>query len=384
MNKKWFTLLEVILVIVGFFLLMGLVIWVYKNMVKLKYNVDAKQTLIQNSYYMFEKINLELKDYTIDYEEYYNRKNVWCDSNAESRDVWVNWSCDKFTGYGNQNSIIAESNTGNHTFYYCSSLDGYSSPELVINESLLASQWSGCYDSDEFYPIRTQSFGQYGFQYWDMKNDVDYIVGVVNDDDDDDLWMGPSAIMDPANVQELYLISQDNTKRFFIRRQLLASGDRNGTWWVSGDTEYWYNLQMLKLKWFDAGDDHNFDGDPEWLYDGQIDTWACDYSQWFICNGPSVGGSYTWYRLPADVDDGWVDMFEKNITLSDRNISISPNKSPESAWNEYLMQLNPYITVSMTTKLYGEVWQRRYSFGDLDDFQLTLQTTFNTKNFYTK
>ena len=51
-------------------------------MMKLKYNIQARTNVTQDAYYAIEKINLLLKDYTIDYEEYFNRKNVGCDNDT--------------------------------------------------------------------------------------------------------------------------------------------------------------------------------------------------------------------------------------------------------------------------------------------------------------
>ena len=41
---------------------------------------------------------------------------------------------------------------------------------------------------------------------------------------------------------------------------------------------------MLKLRGFDAGEEHEFNAEHDTkVYDGQIDTWACDFGQQFIC-----------------------------------------------------------------------------------------------------
>ena len=69
---------------------------------------------------------------------------------------------------------------------------------------------------------------------------------------------GPNAIDDATNAKELYLISQDGRSRILIRRALLESGDRNKNGTIE-DTEKLYTLQILKLRGFDAGDNHNFD-----------------------------------------------------------------------------------------------------------------------------
>ena len=71
---------------------------------------------------------------------------------------------------------------------------------------------------------------------------------------------GPNAIEDVHNVQELYLISQDGASRILIRRALLESGDRNNDGTTGNvDGELLYTLQILKLRGFDAGNNHDFD-----------------------------------------------------------------------------------------------------------------------------
>jgi hypothetical protein len=196
----------------------------------------------------------------------------------------------------------------------------------------------------------------------------------------------PIAIEDATNTKELYLISQDGKSRIFIRRVLLESGDRNndGLTWAT-DSEKLYTLQILKLKGFDAGNNHNFDvNTSSGVYDGKIDTRACDYAQGFICNGASINGIYTDYKLPANENDGRINLFQKNITISNRNISISPNKNPQYALTENNTQIHPYFTLNFTSKLYGQIRQKRLGMASIDDFQISLQTTFNTKTFYTK
>lgn len=77
MKKKYgFTLIEMIIAITCFFLLLVAIINIYTKMIKIKYTIQAKINITQDSYLAIEKINLLLKDYTIDYEEYFNRKNV--------------------------------------------------------------------------------------------------------------------------------------------------------------------------------------------------------------------------------------------------------------------------------------------------------------------
>jgi len=382
MKKKWFTLLEVIIAITSFFLLLAVIMNIYTKMIRLKYNIQAKTNVIQDSYFAIEKINLLLKDYTLDYEEYFNRKNVGCDNYTEpfTRNVWTNGYCNLFTAYGNYDNIDQTPST-KRKIYFCSSTinpEEFTPQRVIFNPNI--QNWSGCLNTGQ------QSFGQYSQQFRDVKNDVDSILWAWNDDDDENIMKWPSAIDDATGVQELYLISQDGKSRIFIRRALIESGDRNndGTPW-SGDSEKRYTLQILKLKWFDAGDNHDFDvNTSSWVYDGKIDTRACDYAQGFICNWSGISNLYSWYKLPSDQDDGWVNLFQKNITISDRNITIYPTKNSQYALAEDNIQINPYFTINFTSKLYGQIRQKRLGIQNIDDFQLSLQTTFNTKNFYTK
>jgi hypothetical protein len=88
--------------------------------------------------------------------------------------------------------------------------------------------------------------------------------------------------------------------------------------------------------------------------------------------------------LPATSDDGRVSLFERNLTIADRNLLVFPTKDPDYAWKEDMIQMNPYFTIAITSKLYGGVWFKKLRMPSIEAYQLGLQTTFNTKNFYTK
>jgi len=269
----------------GFSLLMVVVFGIFQKFIVLKYNAQARGSLIENSYFALEKINLLLKDYTIDYEEYFNRQMVWCNGAwgaSFTRDVWSTGHCEKFTAYGNKNSIPGSVNSDSFLLYYCSSVTGEilpTHPKYVVEEMDVA--------NGSWCTIGTQqSFGQYKQQFRDVKNDVDFVTGAVGDDDDYNVGLWPQAILDATGVKELYLISQDNTRRIFLRRTLVESGNWNWTGWTSWDTEFFYTIQILKLRWFDAGSNHDFDpNNSSGVYDGVIDTRACDYAQGFECYG---------------------------------------------------------------------------------------------------
>jgi hypothetical protein len=375
---RWFTLIEMLLALTWFLIIIVVVIWIYIRIIDIRDNIDARQNLIQESYFTLEKLNILLRDFTIDYEEYFNRSMVWCNSwwVDFSWNIWEIWYCDLFTNYWNWNNVNLSS-TGSFNLYYCSSYAAEDSPLIIYTW-----YWNGdirtwCYIS--WY----QSFGEYSRQFRDMKKNTDTVQWAVNDEDDDDMWAWPEAILNATWVKELYLISQDAKQRIFFRRALVATWDFNWDWIISWDTEKRYNIQVLKLKWFDAWSNHNFDvATSSGVYDWVIDTRACDYSLWFQCNWQNIWPAYSGYNLPSNSTDWRVNMFPKNITISDRNLVVSPTKNPEYSRKEWF-QINPYFTISIKNKLYWEIWQWRIG-KSIDNFDINLQTTLSTKNFYTK
>ena len=397
--SRWFTILEMILTITIFFLVMTTVITFYRQIAQTKGEIEARQILTEQSYFILERLQILMKDYTIDYEEYFNRSQVWCDGvDTDYWNVWENGYCDKYTWYGNRNGLDI-ANADQHQLYHCSSVAGYASstaPVIFVSTVWYLQGWWWCYE-DIYVPYfdnvdgKYQSYGQYSKQFIDTQDDVDFFPWPLGDDDDVDLWVWPEAIRTlSTGVQELYLTSQDNLSRLFLRRALTASGNRNLTWAI-GDShiDTLYAIQMLKLRSFDAWHLHNFDAAWAWsdgvsrgVYDSVIDTWACDYGQWFLCNGDQVSAVYSWYRLPSDGDDGRVSLFGKDITITDRQLQIYPTIDPALAFADSDVQINPYITLWFEAKLYGENWSSRLQLGTLDNAWIRLQTTFSINTFY--
>ncbi len=388
-NKKWFTLIEMLIVMTGFLILITIIFSLYISLIKIKYKVEARELLIQNSYYTMEKLNLELKNYWIDYEEYFNRKMVWCDNVSLYWDSFVwdvddwnkDWKCDIFTQYWNANSFSVDRSQSK--LYFCSSISlENNNPDFVIKNINIDSDWSWCFDVWYFSSPFYQSFLQYANSFFDVMWDVDYQTGIVWDNDDLDIWKWPIAIWDSDNVKELYLISKDWMKRIFFRRKLIETWDFDWDWISSWYLEKRYTIQMLKLRWFDAWEKHNFDITSKWVYDWKIDTWACDFEEWFICSWDSIWNDiYSWFHLPFDSDDGWVDLLDKNISISDWNISVYPNKNPFLSWKDWYVQYNPYFVLNFTSKLYGKIREKKL-WKTIKDFSFSLQSMFDIKTYY--
>jgi len=372
-----FTLVELLLVTIIIGIVMPIIVEIYIYFIKSNKEIVARETTIQQWYEFFERLNILMQDYTIDYEEYYNRQMVWCVTwagfgtwNNFKWNIWVSGHCTEFTAYWNENSTNKNIEVSSHkipwkyhNIYYCSSNRDFdqSSCSLIKKDNC----WT-------FW--NRQSFGQYRALFFDIGEgrcepwDPGYT----------DLWTvfnsGVNAIVDGDNIQELYLISHDWKNRLYFRRSLVDQTPSYAQ----------YRIQMLRLRWFDAWEDHNYDSPhSKWLYDGQIDTWACDASMWFNWNWGSIWWAYSEYRLPLDENDCWIDLTYGNTSIYSRNISISPLWNPELFWTEQNRQINPYMKIFVVNWVYLPEYASGNSVGSsIMEFKVPIQTTINMKSFY--
>jgi hypothetical protein len=106
-----------------FFIILVIILVGYIQVIQVRDGIDARQSLIQESYFNMEKLNIVLRDFTIDYEEYFNRSRVGCHKPlSEEAFSWNQTGhCSLFTNYGNGNNIVPLS-SGNFLLYHCSSI----------------------------------------------------------------------------------------------------------------------------------------------------------------------------------------------------------------------------------------------------------------------
>ena len=410
-----------ILAITVFSIIFVVLFTMFLRMIRLKNDIEARQTVVKMTYNAMEKINTSLQNYTIDYEEYFNRSMVWC-ALVNSGWTWTQWNafawnvdeawstiwhCSTFTHYGNStayvdNATYIDDNT-QHRLYACSS-DGTittayvqppteerlvvwfaptASPDACSTNLFDSYQWSADFGAGRWF---LQPYGEYRTQFIDVKADVDDKYGRAWDDDDTDLGKWPIAIQDEGRVKELYLISKDKTKRLFFRRTLIATNDWNKNGSIDAANERLYSLQMLQLRSFDAGANHDFESlTYSGVYDGKTDTWACDAQAWFICAGSAImqaWGIYENYHLPANENDWWVNITTNDISISDWNIRITPTKDPDFARSDAAQQRNPFITVYLKTTIYWINRSTKLDTTKLDNITYDLQTSFNIKTNY--
>ena len=346
-------------------------IGIYSFLIKSNKEIVARQNAIQQWYELLEKLNILMQDYTVDYEEYYNRQMVGCVSWSTLStwgnfkwNVWLSWYCTEFTAYGNENSTEkmlgwAEVDPSYNDIYYCSSVRGQNSnlPHRVVKDDCWR-RW------------KKQSFGQYAALFTDVMYPYD------NEDDKEEgrpVNENVKAIEDSDNIQELYLISHDWKRRLFFRRKLTNQN--------SGYAQY--RIQMLRLRWFDAWQQHNFDKLSLGSYDWQIDTWACDTSMWFIWNWSGVWWAYSGYHLPENENDCRIDLTYWSTSIFAWNLDISPVDDPDLYWSDQSRQINPYMKILVVNWVYfPEIFSKSLIGSSITDFKIPIQTTINMKDFY--
>lgn len=387
-------MLELVLSMTIIGLLLPSIFALYTFIMKSNKEIVARQNAIQQWYEFFERLNILMEDYTIDYEEYYNRQMVGCvwdskrwgnfERNVEEGDAA--WNCTGFTAYGNSYTNGSELENG-YNIYYCSTTEGNKRGKHK-SETECGRYW------------RWQSYWQYAALFTDAH---DY----TSDEDDEELWCllknwnkishkcegnNIDAIADANKIQELYLISHDWKRRLYFRRKNVEADPTK---------EPHYKIQILRLRWFDAWEKHNFSdtsSSNKWLYDWVLDTRACDYSMWFEpipehknnsnCSHPnSEGNSVCWaysdYYLPQDADDCWVDFTQWSTNVSDWQISISPIGDADLYWADQSRQINAYMRIMTVNSIYGPALFSEWTVPEsIKEFKVPLQTTINMKDFY--
>lgn len=360
MKKKWFTLVEILLVVIISGSLFTTIYSVMTTLPKVKLFNDARMQLIEQSNEVMNRFAVLFQDYTIDYEEYFNREHVGKDLDSEGTFY------KKFSYYGNQSAVAwVSARNSENPFHYIN----YKA-DTAKGDPVSYGQYKA-----RFRDFWQDTDGQWRLNHVSNTNIPNYLE--VGDADDKDLGKWPVAFSDP-HPKELYLISHDGTRRLFLRRKKICKEEAN-------PETCFYTIQMLKLRGFDAGSNHQFDAEDSKTYDGEIDTWACDAEEGFICkrNNNISTDIYSKYKLPKDQNDGWVNLFDKAISIEKWYITLTPNKNPDYAWNEKNAQINPYIKMVMTTKLNVSALPAIVK-NMLKDYTFTLQTSFDTKSFYTR
>lgn len=345
-NKKWFTLVELVLALMIAWTFVWIIMSLYTGIKWADMRMSNKRLLLWEATDLMNTIHDAALNYTIDYEEYFNRKQ----SNWSFTHYWNSWA--RYYCWSWMSLNTCQNTTWSNRYKYCKWND--------------ANNWCA------------QNWNQKYWEYWFQHRKL---VNPANLNDISNSWSNmrkwPVAISPNTWLTYLYLINPDWTERYYFRRIQSWTSDVNNDWQISWKNETLYKIQMLKLKWFDVWSWR--DCNNRWAFDWFIDTRACDSSQWYKCKGQRIIGSCTdangsWYRIPQTINDWRVDLTSDRVTVTDMKIDIYPNKDPYLVGNETWLVYDPYAKISFTMNLYGK------SSND----EITMTTTLSFKNSYTR
>lgn len=338
MNKKAFTLVEILVWILILSIVTISWFYAYSSILIWKSRLIEKTDIQKESFYFTEKLfELIKKWWTLDYEEYFNRKVVWTETSSwhflDSTWYWNFWSWSNLTtpvDYWDD-------------FYQCRSW----------NWDELTGSW--CYlDTLNTYwedvIWKPQRYWQYSFQFIDYNSNYDNDNGlpwdenldwkIIWDDDDEYMWNWPTAFTGASNLTELYLISWDKKRRTLFRWNKKNDTNAPGECSVSVDYCLW-TVEFLKLEWVDywlKHDSWSLTGTTLW--DWVVDTWLIDTE----FTGWSEIVAWSWaYR---------VELFPESINVSNFEVFAYPNIDVNYAWwsSNLKNNISPYTTIHLELK----------------------------------
>lgn len=361
-NKKGYTLIEVLvsmsvlsaIILAWFTALMRVNTW--------KIKLIERAEIQKQAFFASERFFEMVKSWgTIDYEEYFNRKVIWTAVDSGHYSVE--------SGYGNY-WIWGSIWTNTYwTKYYCRS----------IPWKEIATANNGCFsDSDLSANLdwsqvvvwsNQQRYGQFALQYIDFNTnqnadngDENWNWSITWDDDDLEIWKGPSAFVSWNNVHELYLINKNEKQRIVFRWNIVKDENAPASASCDGNIRPLERhcrgkLEFLKLDWKDWGEDHDKANITSDTFDWIIDTWVVSEEMtgnWNDIVAWDVG--YNWY---------WEDFFSENISVSKFEVYPYPEYDNKLYWDSahtHNSNVSPYVRIVMHIE--PSFKQRRWIKGD--------------------
>lgn len=350
-----FTLVEIM---TGILILSIVIIWgfqAYNWVLVWKIKLIESTEIQKEAFYFSEKFFEEIKrGWTVDYEEYFNRRMV--NGNLTGTSLYNKWYYTQPSWFGNYwvNGAIWTQSYGLR-YYYCRSANATAKVTDLWCTTWALNTFSWV-QGNQYQYRHKQRYGQYSYQFIDYNGNYDSDLWdedtdweIIWDDDDAYLWIGPSALDDNWKTKEIYLISADKKLRTYFRWRLET--DLGKPSWVAACNLYtgaWGclgTIEFLKLEWRDWGMNHNkniIDTDGS-QYDWKIDTWIIHED----FNGSTtdvIAGSY------SDINKYWQPLFSDEINVSDVEFRVFPHTDVNHAWRDSDPKVNiaPYIQIQMT------------------------------------
>jgi prepilin-type N-terminal cleavage/methylation domain-containing protein len=395
-RKKAFTIIEIMLAML--IISSILLIW-FQSYFRVwfgKMNLVEQTNIEKNIFFFSEKLFELIKSWwSIDYEEYFNRKVVW---------TWAeNWHYTMPTGFWNYWYWYLTLGGYWEWFYYCRSNWNEGEVMLIKSEDgLYINNW--CYEignlnnSGNSQKNSPQRYWEYSFQFidynWDNSSDnlvpwdSNWDWNIIWDDDDEFLWIWPKVFEAGTDVKELYLLSWDKKHRTYIRWNVEQDPEApippnlDYCDFDAWDTEWCiWTIEFLKLDWVDWWMDHiNWDiFDEDWTqYDWVVDTWIIN-SQFVSAVKNSIDD------VVASIDDTESyrqPLFPTSINVTDFKVFAYPNVDYKNAWKESDVNTNlsPYIILNYKVK---PSWETRKK-TKTEWKEISINTTINLTEIFSK
>ncbi len=346
MKNKAFTLIEIMVWILIF--TMVIISWfqVLNSLMFWKLKLIEKTNVEKEAYYFSEKFfDMIKKWWTIDYEEYWNRRVVGTS--------YSSWHYAIETGFWNFWEWWSTwTTTYGASYYYCLSWDavGWWWVRMWTWWCLTGTNTGSLWTWD--YTWTPQRYGQYSFHFIDYNSNYDDDLGDENwnwdfmwDDDDEYLWEWPEVFPWWLRMKDLYLINWQRNKRTLFRWSVKTDPpyipcDYSDASNPTGTGCLW-TVEFLKLIGKDRGMDHqDWSSDADGTeYDGIVDTWIID-------------PDFTWWAeivAWSNLNSYWQPIFPSSIDVDSMNIELYPNKSLEYAWRDFSPEVNlsPYLRIQL-------------------------------------
>lgn len=339
---KAFTLIEIM---VWILIVSAVLIWWFQALSSVtiwKSRLIQKSDIQKETLYFTQKLFEMIKKWwTLDYEEYFNRRVIW-------NNTYSSWHYDIESWFWNYWHLWVLWTTTNYgdEFYYCRSWNG--SPIWVgwcFDDATLNSELT-----DFEVSWSHQRYWEYSFQYVDYNSnydsdfwDEDGDLEIIWDDDDEYLWDWPLVFNHWEELAELYLISGDKRTRTIFRWNI--EDDTDGPpvactqVWITNSYTWScrWTIEYVVLEWKDRWMDHDLVSSDSTQSDWVIDTWL-------INNNFDQGWSVAW---SSSFD--WVSLFPESINISEFKVYAYPSKDLSHSWKNIDDEVNisPYVVLKL-------------------------------------
>lgn len=295
---------------------------IFTNVSRMSKKVNLENSIYEDARYMMERTVKLLRENTIDYEEYFNRK-VLGGSYGENYGYYAAM----FYNPGSDNAFGAKCNDNSQATASC----GYDNLSNRVLSSCLPEPMKVLDDSC-IIKKRTMDFNS-GINPYPTSSSTDPPRATAVCDSDKGVTCDPG---DPDLLfqqKELYLIDRKGKTKYIIGKELITA--------ATADPEY--SLSMVAL----SGSDTNGNDIS--------DTWAC--ADGYDCPGGLDKDDLTKAKSSQqDVYKYFVPLTPTRSNVVDLKFYISPLEDPRKAFAETkangieTIQVQPHVTVVLTVK----------------------------------